>query len=417
MKKVYVYLILTAFLLLFFLSGCDQEAEIPALYFDGNISDMYEKSDVRDIAFSYVEGDRTITGFAKIKIQGTSSIGYEKKNYTVNLYKDSDYEQKLEIDVGWGEHSKYCLKANWIDKTHARNVVTAKLVTQVQQKYGVLTDAPRSGAIDGFPVEIYSNGEFLGLYTFNIPKDAWQFGMDSDNPDHIVICGEGWDLANCFWAEPDFQTWSVEVGQENDATLQKMKELFHFVMDSTDEEFTADFEKHLDLDAALNYYILADFACLTDNIAKNMLLATYDGTKWYMSLYDLDTSWGTSYDGNSLYDYENMPVNLWINQIFYRKENCFEEQLADRYFELREDILTKEHVMEEFNAFRAMIPEDSFEKEIIRWGTEIPGYDYSQIEEYLNTIIPMLDQKYEDWNSWTMAREKLTEYWISNFAQ
>lgn len=417
MKKVYVYLILTAFLLLFFLSGCDQEAEIPALYFDGNISDMYEKSDVRDIAFSYVEGDRTITGFAKIKIQGTSSIGYEKKNYTVNLYKDSDYEQKLEIDVGWGEHSKYCLKANWIDKTHARNVVTAKLVTQVQQKYGVLTDAPRSGAIDGFPVEIYSNGEFLGLYTFNIPKDAWQFGMDSDNPDHIVICGEGWDLANCFWAEPDFQTWSVEVGQENDATLQKMKELFHFVMDSTDEEFTADFEKHLDLDAALNYYILADFACLTDNIAKNMLLATYDGTKWYMSLYDLDTSWGTSYDGNSLYDYENMPVNLWINQIFYRMENYFEEQLADRYFELREDILTKEHVMEEFNAFRAMIPEDSFEKEIIRWGTEIPGYDYSQIEEYLNTIIPMLDQKYEDWNSWTMAREKLTEYWISNFAQ
>lgn len=374
---------------------------IPKLYFEGNISGMEEKSDLRDISFEYRDGGQTVGGYAEIKIQGTSSIKFDKKNYTVKFYLDEAHEEKLAIDLGWGAQSKYCLKANWIDRTHARNVVTAKLVTQMQQKYGVLTQAPRNGAIDGFPVEIYSNGKFLGLYTLNIPKDEWQFGMDSDNPNHIVICGEGWEDANLFRAEPDFTTWSVEVGEENEPTLEKMKTLFDFVINSTDEEFTANFEDHLDLDAALNYYVMADFAYLTDNLGKNMLLATYDGQKWYPSLYDLDSSWGSDYNGKKVWEYGEHPTGVSQNMLFARIEANFPQELAQRYFELREDILTKEHVMDEFEAFRDQIPTLSFFKETVKWGTglirrpaDLPGFDYNQIEDYLNTVIDGLDFKY-----------------------
>lgn len=375
--------------------------DIPKLYFEGDISEMYEKSDERSICFTYKNGNQTVSGYAEIKIQGTSSIWYDKKNYTIKFYEDAEHENKLKINVGWGAQNKYCLKANWIDQTHARNVVTAKLVTQVQQKYGVLTEAPRNGAVDGFPVEIYSNGDFLGLYTFNIPKDAWQFAMDSDDPNHIVICSEGWEDANLFQAEPDFKTWSVEVGEESEETLEKMKALFDFVVNSTDEEFKADFEKHLDLDAALNYYVLCDFAYLADNTGKNMLIATYDGVKWYLSLYDLDTSWGSDYYGKALYDYDEIPMGLSGNRLFARMESCFAEELAERYFELRQDILTKEHVMAEFEAFRDQIPAFTFLKDSIRWGSgvirdrsDLPGFGYDQIEDYLDTVIDGLDAKY-----------------------
>lgn len=416
MKKVRLLLILFVSGLLLFLSASSNDAEIPKLYLDGNISEMYEKPDVRSISFEYQGGDYHINGFAEIKVQGNSSLKYEKKNYTIKFYTDPDHHEKLKINLGWGPQSKYCLKANWIDKTHARNVVSAKLVTQVQQKYNVLPNAPRNGAIDGFPIEIYSNGEFLGLYTFNIPKDAWQFGMDSNNPNHIVICAEGWEPANVFWGEPDFQTWSVEVGEENEETLEKIKDLFSFVMNSSDLEFKENFEKHLDLDAALNYYVLSDFAYLTDNISKNMLLVTYDGVKWYPCLYDMDTSWGTSWEGDSVHDYENERVKLWINRLFYRMENCFEEDLIERYFELRKSVLTRDHVLEEFNAFNAMIPADSFEKEKNRWGSEIPGYDYLQIEEYLDTVLPILDDKYNDWTSWKAERDQLLEDFFRTYS-
>lgn len=375
--------------------------DIPKLYLEGDISQMLTKDDERSISFRYLDDAQDISGYAEIKIQGTSSLVYDKKNYTLKFYEDDAHDSKLKIDVGWGPQNKYCMKANWIDRTHARNVVSAKLAGQMQAAYGLLTDAPNNGAVDGFPVEIYSNGEFLGLYTFNIPKDAWQFAMDEDNPDHIVIGGEGWEDANLFLEEPDFGTWAVEVGEESDDTLEKMNRLFDFVINSSDEEFKADFEEYLNLDSALNYYVFADLAYLRDNLGKNMLIATYDGNVWYLSLYDLDSSWGTEANGYALQEYDETLMDLTQSNLFARMEACFSRELAERYFELRGNILSNENIMAEFEAFREEIPAMSFLKETIRWGnglirrpSDLPGHDYDQIEEYLNTVTEKLDAKY-----------------------
>lgn len=380
-----------------------KNTDIPKLYFEGDISGMESKSDERSIQFTYEDGQREINGFASIKIQGTSSIFYEKKNYTLKFYKDDMHEDKLKIDVGWGEQYKYCMKANWIDRTHARNVVSARLVGKMQNAYGLLTQAPNHGAIDGFPVEIYSNGEFLGLYTFNIPKDAWTFAMDDDDPNHIVICGEGWEDANLFKAMPTFDSWAVEVGNENEATQAAMDRLFDFVINSTDAEFKANFHDYINLDAALNYYVFADVAWLGDNRGKNMLLATYDGREWYPSLYDLDTSWGTNYDGLSLTKYESQLLNMTKSNLFARMETVFPEELAQRYFELRTGILSNENILSEFDTFRKQVPRMTYLKETIRWGSgvirrssELPGADFEQIEQYLNSVSSRLDQKYMD---------------------
>lgn len=373
------------------------DTDIPKLYFEGDIDEMHDKKDIRSIAVEYHDNGVVFSGYAELKVQGTSSLQYDKKNYTITFYQDPEHSNKLAVDMGWGEQSKYCLKANWIDKTHARNVVTAKLVTQIQQAYGILTQAPRNGAIDGFPIEVYENGDFLGIYTWNIPKDTWQFGMDNDNPDHIVVCAEDWSDPCCFKAMPNFEAWSVEVGEETDETLSKLNRLFDFVINSSDETFRAEFENYMDLDAALNYYIMSHFAYLSDNVAKNMLLATYDGDIWYMSLYDLDTSWGTNWDGLTLEEYGNTSKWMEKNDLFNRMETCFSQELAERYFELRESVLTKAHVMEEFQAFADDIPQMSFVKEQLRWGLNIPGYDYSQIESYLDAVIDNLDQKYTSW--------------------
>lgn len=381
-----------------------RNTDIPKLYFEGNIEKMYEKSDVRDISFTYDDGESVTKGYATLKVQGTSSLGYDKKNYTINMYADEAHEEKLKIDLGWGAQSKYCLKANWIDRTHARNIVTANLVTQMQQKYNLLTEAPRNGAIDGFPIEIYNNGSFHGLYTFNIPKDDWQFAMDGDNPDHIVLGGEWHNDDGLFYAlADDFETWSVEVGEESEETLAKLNRLLDFFVSTSDEEFKANFDQYMNLDALLNYYIMTDFAYLPDNLSKNMLLATYDGKVWYPSLYDLDTSWGADFHGKELYDYKNEMVNQDSSNLFERLEDCFPQELAQRYFELRQDILTKENVMEKFNAFRAEIPFLTFVQDAVKWGTglirqpsDLPGFDYDQIEAYLDYMIPVLDAKYTE---------------------
>ena len=370
-------------------NNSNENYSIPKVYFYGNISEMYDKKDERKIKLKYESNDINFESYASIKIQGSSSLRYEKKNYTIKLYDDEILENKKTIDFGWGEQSKYCLKANWIDKTHARNVVTAKLVGEVQKKYSVFENTPNNGAIDGFPVEIYINDEFLGVYTWNIPKDAWMFDMDEDNTNHLVVVAEEWSDNTLFKEESRLGSWEFEVGEPTEENLNKFKRLANFIMYSDDETFENEFRDYLDLNATLNYFIIMEFAELQDNVSKNLILVTYDGNIWSPTLYDLDSSWGTNPRGTSKLDYYNS-YDYLASTLWQRVSEVFKVEIANRYFELRKNILTKEHVMNLFYDFENMIPEESFKKEEARW-TLIPGYSYTQIEKFLDIRIPLID--------------------------
>ncbi len=396
MKKTII-----AALLIFVITICSGSAllnanlsNIPKLYITNDFSKMKDKSDIRKVEIKYKDKQNSFSCYATIKLQGASTLYLPKRNYTIKFYQDADCTNKTNMDIGFGLQNEYCLKANWCDSTHSRNIVTARLAAQANKKYGVLESAPNNGVIDGFPIEVYDNNKFLGIYTFNIPKDAWLLSMDKDNVNHILVSGEAWNDATMFKAMPDFESWELETGEENKETLNKLNRVFDFVINSTDQEFTQNFNNYIDLDSVLNYYIFVDIACLRDNQAKNMLLSTYDGNKWYTTLYDLEGSWGVHYSGDKLFNYtEVLPHVVTKNNLFARIETCFAKELKERYFELRKEILTKENILSEFNAFQSTIPNSSFKKERAKWG-ELPGYDINQIEEYLDYIIPVLDEKY-----------------------
>ena len=136
------------------------------------------------VKYQYVSDSPDIESFecfCEIKVQGASSQTYPKKNFTVKFFEDKNLSKKLKVDLGWGKQNKYCMKANYIDSSHARNIVAANLFAEiVQTRDNVnagLAAAPNYGVIDGYPVEVYLNGEFHGLYTMNIPKDEWAFNM------------------------------------------------------------------------------------------------------------------------------------------------------------------------------------------------------------------------------------------------
>ena len=369
--------------------------EIPRVYFDGDISQMLEKSDERKITIKYESSDVNFDVSAKIKIQGTSSIFFEKKNYNITLYQDNEYKDKKKIDVGkgWGAQSKYCLKANWIDKTHSRNIVSARIAAKIQEKYGLFNDLPNNGLIDGYPVEIYSNNEFLGLYTWNIPKSDWMWGLDEDNPNNLALVGDDWTDQVLFYKEItdlDKSKWEVEIGEENQETIDKFNRLLNFVANSTDEEFKKDFELYLNKDATFNYIAMMDVMEATDNYGKNMAMVTYDGKIWYPSLYDLDSTWGTNTSGDLLDSYDYIAENLG-NNLITRTIKCFANEYATRWFELRKSILKEANIIKEFEKFEDSIPKETFEKEEERWGEAIPGYDIDQIEDFLDYRLDYVD--------------------------
>lgn len=364
--------------------------EIPKIYLNGDITNMLTKDDERVVDFTYTSLNKNFKSKAKIKIQGSWSLSFEKKNYTIKLY-DEDYK-KLKMDFGWGKEYKYVLKANWLDKSHSRNIVSARIAGEASAKYGLFMDAPNNGSIDGFPVEVYSNNEFLGLYTLNIPKEEWLFALNEDNLNHLVFEGEDNNDVTYFNVEPTYGDWNLELGKENSYNLDKLVRLYNFINNSSDLEFYKKFNKYFNLDSVLNYYVLTQTLFFNDNLGKNMLLVTTDGKIWSTVLYDLDTSFGVDCAGTSIYSFDAL-IDFDKNKLFKRFEECFYEEIQNRYWDLRKDVLSLNNIIEKIDEFALSIPEESLKKESERW-ENIPGYDSQQMKEFIKKRIAYLDEFY-----------------------
>lgn len=172
--------------------------DIPKVFIDGVIPTT--KDDVL-AEMTYISATLQFHAYLTIKCQGTSSMKYPKKNFTIKLFSDEARSEKLKINFrGWGDQYKFNLKANWIDISHSRNVISARLggdVIKTRANYStlptLLQTSPNQGMIDGFPIKVYCNGIYQGRYTWNIPKDAWMFNMDDELDNHCVLCGENYD--------------------------------------------------------------------------------------------------------------------------------------------------------------------------------------------------------------------------------
>lgn len=362
--------------------------ETPKIYIEGELT-MKEKNDIGKFKIKYKSESINLEKYVTMKIQGSSSFWYPKKNYTIKFFNDEDCTDKYKVNFGWGRQNKYVLKANWTDKTHSRNIVTAHIAAQVQDKYNLFQNTPNNGLIDGFPVEVYLNNEFHGLYTLNIPKEDWLYGMDDNNPNHIIMVGEKYSTATTF-KEVNIDGWNNQLDDNSPTVQQKMLRLINFVVNSTDQEFKENIEDYLNLDATLNYYVLCHTLNIADNNAKNLLFVTYDGKIWYPTLYDLDTTFGSYYHGLELYptDYS---LQMNHNRLFERLSILFKKEIEQRYKELRQNILSEENIINEIDKVYLQIEPSLFEKEQQKWG-QLPGYELTQLKEYIHERLPYVDK-------------------------
>ena len=69
------------------------------------------------------------------------------------------------------------------------------------------------------------------------------------------------------------------------------------------EKFKNEIGQYFDKDFILTYYIFTDYFLSVDQRAKNMMLRTWDGLKWYITYYDGDTQLGKRNDCFLVYLY------------------------------------------------------------------------------------------------------------------
>lgn len=383
-----------------------QSYNMPILYLSGSITGMTKDDKV---TLNYIYQDKS--GTCTLKWQGSSSVTLPKKNYTIT------FDNAFEVVSGWGVQKKYCLKANFVDSSHARNIVCAKLWGQIVKSRTpsnvTLSALPNGGAVDGFPIIISLNGKFHGLYTWNIPKDAWMFGMDGAGQQAIICAEVNENGAVAFKGlatlnpELDFDL-EYSSNDESDWVLESLNRLLTAVKDSDGTNIATEITPYLDWDSAIDYYI---HACLTSNydgVWRNYLLATYDGVKWFFTGYDMDVVLGLRAMGRYFYPANHDAVSFTtvagMHKLFELIWKYMRPQLRARYNELRASVMSVENVANMFVDFTADIDMTVYIDDWRRWNT-VPSTSANNLSQ----IITYYDLRCRNADEWIKSTDGETE--------
>lgn len=380
---------------------------IPVLYLWGsNILSLKDKSKTLKNEVTYKFPKYHVQGTVKnFKVQGASSAGFPKKNYTLNL------DQDFEAFSGFGKQHKYVIKANYLDASQSLNVVNAKLWGKIRATHYQVSDALQDnagnyltdnngnhiiaetdpqlsiggnyGAVDGFPIAVYINDQYWGLYTFNIPKDDWMAKMPKQSEERYAIVDAIWDPQGAFKQETNFKDqMELQFCSTKDSqwAMDSVNALIRAVMATYDtaDAFNQAVSPMLDLDSAMDYYIYSVLVDNDDGIFRNYLLQTFSDGKWYFAAYDLDTTFGRTPDfwdhmlaKSDTDDWRDHGVTFEnvtnANRLFYQLWKFYKDEILKRTKALIEGPMSESAVDTAFVDFVRHIPVKAFDAELDVW--------------------------------------------------
>jgi hypothetical protein len=290
-----------------------------------------------------------------LRIQGTSSTTYPRKNYRIYFSRSTKYGTKLYVNGVEVADFKYsfkpgarpidifCLKADFSDSSSTHNTGAVRVVNDIWKRCGWLTPPQMAYkgnydvriGVDGFPIDLFydNNGTgenvYLGKYNFNNEKSGsgiiYGFeGIEGFNDEATLkggrnkcicleflnnsetLCLFGTSNMDTFDDALEFRfkaddTWAT-AHEEDKAAVKRLWEWIYSCKGNP-TKFLNEYAEYFGNDSPFAWYLITDYFMAVDNRAKNMMLVTWDGKIWYFIPYDMDTVFGERNDSVLKYDY------------------------------------------------------------------------------------------------------------------
>ena len=290
-----------------------------------------------------------------LRIQGTSSTTYPRKNYRLYFERSEKYGTTLEVNgvnvpdlkyafkPGARPISIFCLKADFSDSSSTHNTGAVRIVNDIWKRCGWLTppQAAYTGnydvriGVDGFPMDLFYDNDgsgintYLGKYNFNNEKSGSAIvygfeGIEGYNDEETLngqrnkcICVEFLNNSEalCLFGTSNLSNFddALEFRFKADTTWADAHEddkaavtrLWTWIdsCKGNPTKFLNEYKEYFGNDSPFAWYLITDYFMAVDNRAKNMMLATWDGKIWYFLPYDMDTILGSRNDSVLKYDY------------------------------------------------------------------------------------------------------------------
>lgn len=273
-----------------------------------------------------------------LRIQGTSSTTYPRKNY--RIYFDRKKKYGTTLTVGGVEQKElkysfkpnaipvplYTLKADFAESSSTHNSGVAIIINEIWKRAGMLTPPQKTNpnvriGVDGFPMDAFfasTNEEentYLGKYNFNNDKSQADevFGFSGDdcvcleflNNSHPLDLFQTADMTK-FKDGLEFRFPDQKWEEASEKNKNAVKRLWEWIVSCKNNptKFKAEVKDYFSVKSLCSWYAMTDYFIMVDQRAKNMMFATWDGLKWYLIPYDNDTILGVRNDGKVVYDYD-----------------------------------------------------------------------------------------------------------------
>ena len=403
---------------------------------------------------------------AILNAQGKSSLGFVKKNVAIDICDDEwigDDTSKVRIG-NWVPQDSFHMKAYYTDFFRGVGTVSYKLYDQIVRTRGNMYERPWKKALldmskigtttkslgnpyvgdyelltdtgarcfpDGFPVAVYLNGTFYGIFSFQLKKHRNNYHMDKSTAEHVHIDGiinynilwngtivwDGFEVRNPknlyaiggnkydadvkqeeIAGEDEVNAW-IAAGQLPDGTvisskikknLQMTAKVKKYIQNfantintikaaastyesssKTEEDlkaFKAVFEKYYDLENLIDYIIVSDLIKNSDGFSKNWQWFTYDGVKWWVGLYDCDMSFGAHFEGNQITEVLSTHLNSSMDMPNGYIVKYYATELNTRYKQLADlGIASTNNIFGLLQDWCISIGTDFFKEEYKKW--------------------------------------------------
>jgi len=261
-----------------------------------------------------------------IKGRGNSTWGWAKKPYKIK------FDEKTEI-LGMTEAKKWVLLANYADYSLIRNYVVFEGARSLSNELSPLHQ---------FPVNLFLNGNYLGVYTLGEDKEVKEGRIElpenNGQPDTSFLLelygteeGDVFDV-NCFHSG-DIKWCKIQY-PEDDLTVEQTKFIkdFCFHIDQ-DVYFGDEWEEHVDMDSFVNWFIASELFFNPDGCFRRSCFLTKEpGGKLKMGpLWDFDLGVGNI--ANYSHHYESWLCNTQSSEVV--PQNWFTVFLEDEDFRSR----------------------------------------------------------------------------------
>lgn len=410
--------------------------------------------------------------------QGSSSLGFIKKNISIDICNGNIFDDvwndddTFELRIGeWVPQDSFHLKAYYTDFFRGIGVVSYQLNNEIVKSRGFLKDRPWKkelidmdsvrniseafGGIDdlslqfdtgarcfpdGFPVKVYLNGEFYGLFSFQLKKHRDNMHQTKDNPQHIhldgtmnadtlfggninwnafevrnpknLYCMDGSEYdgdapkelidAESEYYNLDSDKKKVKNRKATTATVKQyiinfsnvmaeLKNLHDIYATTRSTEAFARvreaFEKYFDVENQIDYLIVSDVIRNTDGYSKNWQWATYNGERWYVNMYDVDMSFGGHFQGTQNTGNSTGHTSTTVNLPGFYTYTYYPDECKARYKELRDSgIISANSIMKKLENWTKRFGIDGYKAEYKRWPNS-PCYGHFALNETYWTMV------------------------------